>query len=97
MAFAVVSSLNLNEPSHFRDGFVFWTRFAFNASLSAINIAKELSMKSGLDLSVEDVKLLIHNTVMVQRVLSTFGKTPNFNLNQKNIKELLFYGVKTAA
>ena len=71
--------------------------FAFNASLTAINIAKALSVESGLNLSVEDVKLLIHNTVMVQRILSTFGKTPNFNLNQKNIKELLFYGVKTAS
>ena len=71
--------------------------FAFNASLSAINIAKALSVESGLNLSVEDVKLLIHNTVMVQRILSTFGKTPNLNLNQKKIKELLFYGVKTAA
>ena len=71
--------------------------FAFNASLSAINIAKALSVESGLNLSVEDVKLLIHNTVMVQRILSTFGKTPNLNLNQKNIKELLFYGLKTAA
>ena len=71
--------------------------FAFNASLTAINIAKALSVKSEQNLSVEDVKLLIHNTVMVQRLLSTFGKTPNFNLNQKNIKELLFYGVKSAA
>jgi len=71
--------------------------FAFNASLTAVNIAKALSIESGLNLSVKDVKLLIHNTVMVQRILSTFGKTPNLNLNQKNIKELLFYGVKTAA
>ena len=50
--------------------------FAFNASLSAVNIAKALSIESGLNLSVEDVKLLIHNTVMVQRILSTFWKTP---------------------
>lgn len=71
--------------------------FAFNASLTAVNIAKALSIESGLSLSVEDVKLLIHNTVMVQRILSTFGKTPNLDLNQPNIKELLFYGVKSAA
>ena len=64
--------------------------FAFNASLSAVNIAKALSIESGLNLSVEDIKLLIHNTVMVQRILSTFGKTTNLNLNQKKIKELLF-------
>lgn len=60
-------------------------------------LAKALSVESGLSLSVEDVKLLIHNTVMVQRILSTFGKTPNFNLNQEIFKELLFYGVKSAA
>ena len=39
--------------------------FAFNASLTAVNIAKALSTESGTNLSVEDVKLLIHNTVMV--------------------------------
>ena len=71
--------------------------FAFNASLTAVNLAKALSVESGLKLSVEDVKLLIHNTVMVQRILSTFGKTPNLNLNQSIFKELLYYGVKNAA
>ena len=59
--------------------------------------ARKVYFSTDLTLSGEDVKLLIHNTVMVQRILSTFGKTPNLNLNQKNIKELLFYGVKTAA
>ena len=58
---------------------------------------RKVYFSTDLTLSGEDVKLLIHNTVMVQRILSTFGKTPNLKLNQKNIKELLFYGVKTAA
>ena len=71
--------------------------FAFNASLSAVNIAKALSAESELNLSVEDVKILIHNTVMAQRILSTFGKDTYLDLNQPNIKELLFYGVKAAA
>ena len=71
--------------------------FAFNASLTAVNIAKAFSRESGLDLSVESVKLLIHNAVVIQRVLSMSGKRPNLNLNQELFKELLFYGVKSAA
>ncbi len=65
--------------------------------LRAIAIDPCYIPKSGLTLSGEDVKLLIHNTVMVKRILSTFGKTPNLNLNQEIFKELLFYGVKSAA
>ena len=71
--------------------------FAFNASLTAINLAKAVAKESDLDLSVEDVKLLIHNAVMIHRIFSTFGKSPNHNLNQPIFKELLFYGVKSAA
>ena len=71
--------------------------FAFNASLTAVNLAKNVAKESGIDLSVEDVKLLIHNAVMIQRIFSMFGNTPNMNLNQSIFKELLFYGVKSAA
>ena len=71
--------------------------FAFNASLTAVNLAKAFAKGSGMNLPVEDVKLLVHNTVMIQRILSTFGEPPNLNLNQPNIKELLFFGVKNAA
>ena len=71
--------------------------FAFNASLTAVNIAKAFARESGLNLSVESVKLLIHNAVVIQRVLSMSGKRPNLNLNQEYFKQLLFYGVKTAA
>lgn len=71
--------------------------FAFNASLTAVNLAKAVAKGSGLDLSVEDLKILIHNAVMAQRIFSMFGKTPNMNLNQSIFKELLFYGVKSAA
>ncbi len=35
--------------------------------------------------------------IETHQLISTFGKTPNLNLNQKNIKQLLFYGVKTAS
>lgn len=71
--------------------------FAFNASLTAVNIAKAFAKESGLNLSVESVKLLTHNAVVIQRVLSLSGIRPNLNLNQDNFKELLFYGVKSAA
>ncbi len=42
--------------------------FAFNASLSSVNIAKTFAGKLGLDLSVESVKLLTHNAVMIHRI-----------------------------
>lgn len=53
--------------------------FAFNASLSSVNIAKALARELGLDLSVESVKLLTHNAVMIQRIISTFAKSLNLN------------------
>ncbi len=71
--------------------------FAFNASLTSINIAKTFAGELRLDLSVEDVKLLTHNAVMIQSIISTFGKYPNLNLNQSKLKELLFLSVKNAA
>ena len=51
--------------------------FAFNMSLSTINIARQFEKDYGMDLSVSDVKLLLHNAAMVERIFSTFGKCPN--------------------
>ena len=55
-----------------------------DASLTAVNLAKALSIGSGMNPSVEDVKLLIHNTGMVQRILSTFRE--NTELEPKSGK-----------
>lgn len=70
--------------------------FAFNMSLSTINVARQFGKGYGMDLSVSDVKLLLHNAAMVERIFSTFGKSPNLMKNNTDFKELLFYGLRAA-
>ena len=48
-------------------------------------------------LSVGDVKVLLHNAAMVERLFSMFGNRPNLKINNTDFKELLFYGVCAAA
>lgn len=74
--------------------------FAFNLSLSAINVAKAFGKQNNLKLSVADCKLLFHNALLIERFLSTFGKMPNMHKNhgQKEhyFKDLLLFGLKAA-
>ena len=75
--------------------------FAFNLSLSAINVAKAFCKQYNKDFSISDVKLLMHNAIMIERFLSMFGNSPNLNKNQglkeHYFKELLLYGLKATA
>ncbi|MGN0195842.1 MAG: transposase [Candidatus Cryptobacteroides sp.] len=71
--------------------------FAFNMSLSAINIARQFGKEYDVNLSVSDVKMVLHNAAMVERLFSTFGKSPNLMKNDTDFKELLFYGVRAVA
>ena len=71
--------------------------FAFNASLSSVNLARAFAKKQGLNLSVGSTKTLLHNAAMVDRFIAMSGKTPNMRLNDTYFKELLFYGVRTVA
>src|SRR5574344_1948483 len=71
--------------------------FAFNMSLSTINIARQFGTQYSTTLSVGDVKVLRHNAAMVERVFSMFGNSPNLKINNTDFKELLFYGVRAAA
>lgn len=70
--------------------------FAFNMSLSTINVAGQFGKEYDVDLSVSDVKMLLHNAAMVERIFSTFGKSPNLMKNNTDFKELLFYGLRAA-
>ena len=51
-------------------------------------------------LSIADLKLLMHNAMMIERFLSMFGKLPNLHKNQglkeHYFKELMLYGLKAA-
>ena len=71
--------------------------FAFNMSLTSINVAREFARQNKMDLSIGSIKTLLHNAAMLERFISTFGKTPNIKLNNTYFKELLFYGVRNAA
>ena len=71
--------------------------FAFNMSLSSINVARFFSRSCGMHLSVSNVKTLIHNADMIQRFIRMSGKRPHRLLNTNDFKELLFYGVSDAA
>ena len=74
--------------------------FAFNLSLAAINVAKAFCRQYNLNLSIADLKLLMHNAMMIERFLSMFGKLPNLHKNQglkeHYFKELMLYGLKAA-
>ena len=71
--------------------------FAFNMSLSSINVARFFSRSCGMHLSVSNVKTLIHNADMIQRFIRMSGKRPHRLLNTNDFKELLYYGVSDAA
>ena len=71
--------------------------FAFNASLTSVNVARAFARQQGMDLSVGSAKTLLHNAAMVDRFIAMSGKSPNLRLNNTDFKELLFYGVRTVA
>jgi len=62
-----------------------------------INIARQFGAQYNTPLSVGDVKVLLHNAAMVERLFSMFGNSPNLKINNTDFKELLFYGVRAAA
>lgn len=72
--------------------------FAFNMSLSTINLMRSYAANFGFEqLSDASVKMLVHNAFMIDRFISTFGKPPKLRKNDNTVKELIFYGVRDAA
>ena len=75
--------------------------FQFNASLTAINIAKSIHWLSipkeerGA-FSMSDVKTMNHNILMLNRFFDVFGISPYSTKNQNYIKELILYGTMAA-
>ena len=59
--------------------------FAFNMSLSSINVAS-FSRSCGMNLSVSNVKTLIHNADMIQRFIRMSGKRPHRLLNTIGVR-----------
>ncbi len=71
--------------------------FAFNASLTSVNVARAFARQHGMDLSVGSTKTLLHNAAMVDRFIAMSAKHANLRLNNTDFKELLFYGVRAVA
>ena len=70
--------------------------FAFNASLTSVNLARAFARQQGMNISVGSTKTLLHNAAMVDRFIAMSGKSPNMRLNNTDFNELLFYGVRAA-
>lgn len=71
--------------------------FAFNMSLSSINVARTYAKQENINHSVGSTKTLLHNAAMVDRFIAISGKRPNMRLTNTDFKELLFYGVRAVA
>jgi len=75
--------------------------FHFNASLTAINIAKVehwLSVPKEMrkTFSMSDIKTMNHNRLLLQRFIDVFGINAHSVKNQNYVNELIYYGTIAA-
>lgn len=75
--------------------------FQFNASLTSINLAKiehwlSIPRDERKAFSMVDIKTMNHNALLIQRFFDVFAVNPNKMKNQKNVKELIYYGTIAA-
>lgn len=70
--------------------------FHFNASLTAINLAKAACKRLKIPFSVSSCKSVIHNAYMLERFICVFGITPDPQVIDKLFKELVLFTAKAA-
>ena len=75
--------------------------FHFNIALSAINIAKvvhwlALPKEQRKAFSMNDIKTMNHNALLIERFFFKFGINPNLPKNQNHVRELIYYGTIAA-
>lgn len=75
--------------------------FHFNASLTAINIAKvthwlSIPKEQRKAFSMSDIKTLNHNSLLLQRFFDVFAVNPHSAKNKRRVNELLYYGTIAA-
>ncbi len=75
--------------------------FHFNASLTAINLAKvthwlSVPKEHRLSFSMRDIKTINHNALQLNLFFDKFGINPYLPKNQKKARELLYYGTIAA-
>ena len=98
--------------------FIVWngkTVITYSAVVNVISLERNVKVvvvdclddgkQCGIDYSIGKVKLLLHNAMMIERFISTFGKMtehaknkpPVFDDKNKLFKDLLFLGINDAA
>jgi hypothetical protein len=70
--------------------------FHFNASLTAVNLAKAACKKLGIPYSISSCKSVIHNAYMLERFICVSGLKPNPQVIDKLFKELILFTAKAA-
>ena len=70
--------------------------FHFNASLTAINLAKAACKRMGIPYSIASCKSMIHNAYMLERFICVFGIQPDTTLIDKIFKELILFTARAA-
>ena len=75
--------------------------FHFNASLTAINIAKTIHWLSipkeiRKSFSMNDIKTINHNSLLLQLFFDKFGISPHSTKNKRKVNELIYYGTIAA-
>lgn len=70
--------------------------FHFNASLTAINLAKAACKRMGIPYSISSCKSMIHNAYMLERFICVFGIQPDTTLIDKIFKELILFTARAA-
>ncbi len=71
--------------------------FQFNASLTAINLAKveywlSIPKNERAAFSMSDIKTMHHNALLLERFIKVFAVKPNKLKNNNNVKELINFG-----
>jgi hypothetical protein len=75
--------------------------FHFNASLTAINIAKTIHWLSipkeiRKSFSMNDIKTINHNSLLLKLFFDKFGISPHSTKNKRKVNELIYYGTIAA-
>ena len=70
--------------------------FHFNASLTAINLAKAACKRMDIPYSISSCKSMIHNAYMLERFICVFGIQPDTSLIDKIFKELILFTARAA-
>ena len=70
--------------------------FHFNASLTAVNLAKLTAKKRNIPYSMTSIKAMIHNAYLLERFICVSGIKPNKRLNERLVRELIEFAAVAA-